>query len=64
MEIIKHGNKYRNQICDRCGCEFIFCLDEIKTEQSEIFHYYFVEDYIKCPECDYKIILDNSKIEI
>lgn len=64
MEIIKHGKNYQKQICMDCGCEFSFHFNEIKIKYQEVVDYYSIYNYIDCPECNNKIILNEEQIEI
>ena len=58
MEIIKHGNKIKTQICLNCGCESIFNENDKRHTyisspfDPQLFDSY---DYINCPECKKEI---------
>lgn len=57
MEIIKHGNKYKDRklVCEKCGCEFIYNFDDIHIEivrdayiNTNLQHN---QSCVACPEC-------------
>lgn len=66
MQVLKHGNKYRIATCCECGCEFQFSIKEIKNyfRLDDAVGYYIDYDYIECPECGEKMILEERSIEI
>lgn len=62
MEVIKHGNTYKEAECKRCGALLSYCKADIKGEGYG--EAYFIkekqntyEEYVTCPECRTKIIL-------
>lgn len=70
MEVIKHGNTYKETECKKCGALLSYCKSDIKINSGcddyfgEIHSYH--EEYIKCLDCGKKIILcsyiDGEKI--
>lgn len=66
MEIIKHGKKHHTTTCPKCGCEFTFNENEKLTYSQiiEIFNFYVAYDFIKCPECGYNVVFEESDANI
>lgn len=66
MEILKHGNKCIKTTCKQCNCVFQFLYKEVKNYYRPYggFSYQTDYDYINCPECGEKIILEDRSIEI
>lgn len=60
MEVIKHGNTYREKECQECGALLSYCLSEIikESDWDEYFGEWhgFYKEYIVCPECKKEII--------
>ena len=60
MEVIKHGNTYKEVECKKCGALLSYCKADVKeyNRYDDFFgeHSYY-EKYIKCLECNNKIIL-------
>lgn len=61
MEIIKHGNKYKDRklVCEKCGCKFLYNNDDIFS-MSEIkvineIHFEAIYYFVDCPECSHRI---------
>jgi hypothetical protein len=61
MEVLKHGNTYKEVECKNCCALLSYCKADIEhfEQVDEIFgewhsHY---EESIKCPECNKKIVL-------
>ena len=65
-EVLKHGSEwYANNkfaVCDKCQCEFIYNLREIKQNHKRVDSEYkpVGKPYILCPECGYKIKIENQ----
>lgn len=67
MKIIRHGNTYHEIVCSKCKAQFGYTNKEVVIDNDES---PFGEDwskttYIKCPECEYYIILKqiiNGKV--
>lgn len=62
MEVIKHGNTYKEVECQKCGALLSYCKADVKeiNKDEETFYgdwHYYIEEYITCPECDKRIIL-------
>lgn len=60
MKIIKKGTKtppdkivYITK-CKTCGCKFIYM-------EKDICLGWFCEEYLKCPQCSYKVSMPTSK---
>ena len=67
MEVIKHGNTYREVECKKCGALLSYCKSDIKINSGYDDDYFgkihsYHEEYIKCLDCGKKIIL-NSYID-
>lgn len=66
MTILKHGNTYNEQTCPFCKAEFSFTSIDIHRYEcsgeylSDI--YFAWENYITCPECGKRIILETGGI--
>lgn len=58
VEIIKRGTKQRG-ICSACGCEFTFEKEDIKREDTD--GYKGFRDYVQCPQCYEKVILQRTR---
>lgn len=57
IEIIKQGTKNRVE-CSNCGALLSYSIDDIKTEDKYISQRETtIQKYIKCPQCNYKIVL-------
>lgn len=61
MEVIKHGNTYREVECKKCGALLSYCEVDIKNNnRDDIFlgeEHYSRRKYIICPECKKEINL-------
>ena len=62
MEVIKHGNTYREKECPGCGALLSYCKVDIQHDDvvREVFGgdwYSSHKQYILCPECKKKIDL-------
>ena len=62
MEVIKHGNTYKEIECTKCKALLSYCEADIKGEGYG--DSYFIESkrntyekYVTCPECRKKIML-------
>ena len=49
ITVIKHGCKPLKVECPRCGCVFLFTINDLKTDISKL----VALEYINCPECDH-----------
>lgn len=63
MEVIKHGNTYKEVECAKCGALLSYCKTDIKKKYQHeeyigdgYFHYSY-RQYIVCPECNCDIEL-------
>lgn len=65
MEIIKHGNTYKEITCEHCGCTFAYSEKDIKTKRFLAAPFtpydldYTWSDVVKCPECNSYTILND-----
>lgn len=60
MEVIRHGNTYKEIECKRCTALLSYCAADIKDGDSRTDYYndswhYFQRKYIVCPECKEQI---------
>jgi DNA-directed RNA polymerase subunit RPC12/RpoP len=60
MEVLKHGNTYKEVECKGCGALLSYC--KLDIEKQEYFdglfkEVYVYKEYIMCPECKNRIIL-------
>ena len=61
MEVLRHGNTYKEIVCPKCNALLSYCKNDIK-EYSDYEEYFgemhlFYAEYIICPECKKKINL-------
>ena len=72
MEVLRHGNTYKEVECKNCGALLSYCKSDIKeiSKCEEVFGgdwHSVYEKYLYCPECNSKIILsliiDGDKIK-
>lgn len=71
MEVLRHGNTYKEIGCKNCDALLYYCKADIKelSKCEEVFGGWYSRDekYICCPECNSKIILslivDGEKIK-
>ena len=72
MEVIRHGNTYKEVECEKCNALLSYCKADITklSKCQEVFGgdwYSSEEQYLYCPECNEKIILslivDGEKIK-
>ena len=71
MEVIKHGNTYREAECPGCGALLSYYKADVKYEKTE---YYYLgwncteKEYIRCPECKetilFKLVVNGEEQEI
>lgn len=63
MEVIRHGNTYKEVECKECGALLSCCERDIKSYEGllpRIYNnvlYYIETFYVVCPECNNKIEL-------
>ena len=71
MQVIKHGNTYKEIVCVKCGALLSYCEKDVKTkfnggEYCGKFHS-VVRKWIECPECcgenDILLIVDGDKVK-
>lgn len=60
MEVLKHGNTYKEKECPGCGALLSYCKTDIQHDnrEGEVFGgdwHYSYRKYIICPECKKKI---------
>ena len=60
MNVLKHGNTYREIECKNCGALLSYCLSEVikKSNWDDSFGEWhgFYKEYIICPECKKEIV--------
>lgn len=60
MQVIRHGNTYREVECGHCGALLSYCESEIikKDDWDEYFGGWHdsYKEYIICPECKKEIV--------
>ena len=64
MEVIKHGNTYKQIICSECNCTFSYCKKDIKETylyDPESDCNCILYKYIHCPECYERIPIKESE---
>lgn len=64
MQVIRHGNTYREIECKNCGALLSYCDSEVikKSDCYEVFGgdwHSYSEEYIICPECKKKIVFSS-----
>lgn len=56
IEVTKHGNCIKTNVCSNCGCKFNYTLDELKClkdiKNGERVSCFW---YVECPECKNKL---------
>ena len=61
MQVVVHGNTYKEKRCDKCTALLSYCSKDIKTcdRDEEYFgdYHYSCRKYIVCPECNNEIDL-------
>jgi DNA-directed RNA polymerase subunit RPC12/RpoP len=45
MKVIKPGRDDYRAVCDQCGCEFTYTLDDVQH------NYIYGGDAVRCPHC-------------
>ena len=59
MEVIKHGNTYKETECTKCNAILSYCDTDIKHKNINDNYFgewhYSYREYIICPECGHKI---------
>ena len=58
IEIIKKGTK-QVKVCKNCGCKFTFENEDTHMEDTD--NYKAFIEYVKCPQCETKIITRQSR---
>ena len=73
MEVIRHGNTYREVECKKCGALLSYCEADINIidDYDEVYfcRWHWIEkEYITCPECKNEIrlkyIIDGEEQEL
>ena len=65
MEVIKHGNTYKEIECKNCNALLTYCKSDIRYEGSHsegvggLPHHSQEIRYVTCPECNNWIIISN-----
>lgn len=59
IEILKRGTK-KTEACKVCGCVFTYEAEDIDIEEAA-YHGGGDCKYIKCPQCDNRIYLEQGK---
>lgn len=64
IKIIKPGTR-KNEVCERCGCEFSYEAEDIQSETvsplewgESVFKH---PRYVECPQCNNKIYLEVTR---
>lgn len=70
MEVLKHGNTYKEVECPKCGALLSYCKSDVKvdnkTRYAETGYNFYTatchieKTYITCPECKRMIILKKT----
>lgn len=59
MEVLKHGNTYKEKKCPKCGALLSYSGQDIQRDKKcykETEHRWYYWEYIFCPECGHKIV--------
>lgn len=59
MRIIKNGRKEKEIECKNCNSIIGYYDNEIRYSESDYFGMYDCMEYIKCPVCKNKIIINS-----
>ena len=65
MEVIKHGNTYKETECTKCNALLTYCKSDVRYEGSHsegadgIHHNSDEKRYVVCPECNGRIIISH-----
>ena len=63
MEVLRHGNTYKEIECNECGALLSYCDRDIKKAHISEYHFDTWHDvytkYVVCPECDAMIKLER-----
>lgn len=55
MEVIKHGNTYKEVECPKCGALLSYCKSDIKKDHRTDYYFgenhYIYKEYVTCIEC-------------
>ena len=61
MQVLKHGNTYKEIECDKCGALLSYCIKDIQSWSDCCDYFgdmhYIARQFIKCPECKRQITL-------
>ena len=60
MEVIKHGNTYKETECTKCGALLSYCEIDINNDDEDNYFgvlCYSHRKYVVCPECKKEINL-------
>ena len=55
MKIIKPGKKSFVATCSRCGCQFEYTIEELRSR--------WPHNYMPCPECENEVYHKNQDVE-
>ena len=55
MEVLRHGNTYKEVECTKCGALLSYCKTDIKS-------FDFTHKHVICPECNAMVGLKNNCI--
>lgn len=70
MDVLKHGNTFKQVSCSHCGCVFNYCQKDIKTKRfvaapfTEYDLDYTWSDVVECPECKSYVILSDLQTNV
>lgn len=61
MEVLRHGNTYKEIECDKCGALLSYCESDIKKDHTSKCYSGEIsrtcKTYVTCPECHKMITL-------
>ena len=75
MQIINHGDSYKETTCPICKCHFAYTAEDVKSNsgygKTDVWirkgeydygrPFYFQEKYMSCPECKTKLYLARRR---
>ena len=57
MEVLKHGNTYKEVECPKCGALLSYCKADIEYRNENQLFCIIHKEWITCPECNERIML-------
>ena len=67
MEIIKHGNQYkdpeppRSATCLNCLCEFTYDKSDVDNNDDRRCNHNVYDYFVRCPECGRRVIIGEGR---